>query len=153
MKGVQSEDDFGIVAEINMIPLIDVSLVLLIIFMVMTPILVQSQIKLKLPVAGNVDKASDATPMRITVTANGGIFVDDKPVADGDLTELIRQRVTDPEGGVVVEGDTASDLGIAVKVFDAARDAGVSKIGVAVQTKPSARTTPPARGGAARPAR
>jgi biopolymer transport protein ExbD len=60
VKGLQQDDEFGIVAEINMVPLIDVALVLLIIFMVMTPILIQSQIKVNLPEAG----ASESTTAR-----------------------------------------------------------------------------------------
>ena len=137
MKGIQNDDDYGIVAEINMIPLIDVSLVLLIIFMVMTPILVQSQIKLKLPTAGNVDEVTDATPLRISVSADGTIYVDQKVVSEEQLTAVIKAQALGAEASVIVEGDQDSNLGKIVKVFDAARAAGISKIGVAVQPPPA----------------
>ena len=68
------------VAEINMIPLIDISLILLIIFMVITPFLVQSQIQVNLPKASTGTKGGDEEVLKVRLAADGTMTVDGKRV-------------------------------------------------------------------------
>ena len=88
MKTASSSDKYQLVTEINMIPFIDVSLVLLIIFMVMTPILVKEQIKIDLPRTKSVNSPVDNQRLlQIDVTREGTIYVDGTTVAADDVYE------------------------------------------------------------------
>ena len=79
-------DKYRLISEINMIPFIDVSLVLLIIFMVMTPFLMKSQIKVNLPGSSSAQQITqDDKTVDIQVQADGAIFMDGKKVAAKDL--------------------------------------------------------------------
>jgi biopolymer transport protein TolR len=145
VKGLQQDDEFGIVAEINMVPLIDVALVLLIIFMVMTPILIQSQIKVNLPEAGASESSREGEEIRVLVTADGVTFIDDVAVEADDLAAVIGRKVVQPaEDTLVVEADRTADFGIVVRAMDAAKSVGIQKIGVAVKEK-SGRAAAPGR--------
>lgn len=145
MKGLQQDDEFGIVAEINMVPLIDVALVLLIIFMVMTPILIQSQIKVNLPEAGASESSREGEEIRVLVTAEGATFIDDVAVGADDLVAVIGRKSPQPaEDTLVVEADRTADFGVVVRAMDAAKTVGIQKIGVAVKEK-SGRAAGPGR--------
>lgn len=134
MKSDMGDDDFGIQAEINMIPLIDVALVLLIIFMVMTPILVRSQLQVNLPKASTVESTPPGTPVEVQVTKTGAILLDGKPVRDDQLDAALKAALPNPsEGTVVVQADGAVAFEYVVKVMDAAKKLGVTKLAVGVQ--------------------
>ena len=135
MKGGSGiEDDDSIVAEINMIPLIDVSLVLLIIFMVLTPVLVRSQIKVDLP-SSSTSKPSPDDPLRfdIKVDKSGAVFLGDQPMSVGDLSgELIRRAGGQEDAVVVVSADKTVVFETVVHVMDEVKKAGLTKIGIGV---------------------
>ena len=124
----------GPIAEINMIPLIDVSLVLLIIFMVLTPYLVTSQIKINLPktVTG---MPADSEPVKIQITAQRTFYVNGKAVLADDLNGALKSALagkTDPV--VLIEADSAVPFEYVVKAMDQAKTLGAQKLGVAVAT-------------------
>ncbi|MBI3986241.1 MAG: biopolymer transporter ExbD [Lentisphaerae bacterium] len=126
---------YRVMAEINMIPLIDVALVLLIIFMVMTPYLAQSQIKIKLPPA----KATEPSPPRdqmieVQVEKNGVISLDGKAVRRDALESALKSKLLDPElQPLVIMADQDVPFQYVVVVVDAAKKLGVTKLGVSVQ--------------------
>jgi biopolymer transport protein ExbD len=126
---------YKILVEINMIPLIDVSLVLLIIFMVMTPFLVRSKIKLNLPRSGTAERAAQNEKVyTVQVQKDGRIFVDGQGVAAGDLEKALRQAIPNPrDQAVVVEADKDVPLERFITVVDAARRIGVGKFSIAVK--------------------
>ena len=135
MKAGESDGEFRIMAEINMIPFIDVSLVLLIIFMVMTPFLVKSQIKLDLPKA----QASEATKtsnamITVQVDKEGAAFVDGQPVQPAAMEGTLKRLLLDPERQpVIVEADKEVPFQYVVAVMDAAKKIGAVKLGVSVK--------------------
>src|SRR5688572_33381076 len=95
----------GPIAEINMIPLIDVALVLLIIFMVLTPFLVQQQIRVNLPrsVAGT-DSAD--RPITVVLQREGAMTIQGQAVSAATLeTEMNRLVQAGPERPVVIQAD------------------------------------------------
>ena len=116
-----------------MIPLIDVSLVLLIIFMVMTPFLVQQQVKVNLPksVAGN--EAPDR-PIIILVRQQGEISLNGKAVSistlESDLKPLLGPKRDRP---VMVQADKDTALQYVVSVMDVAKKLQVAKFGISVE--------------------
>ena len=122
-------------AEINMIPLIDVSLVLLIIFMVMTPFLVKSKIRVNLPKAGSGEtEAGREKPVAIQVEKDGGIYVNSRRVPVADLEKALRQVVPDPRTqAIVVEADKDVPFQQFITVVDIARKIGVVNFSVAVK--------------------
>ncbi|MCM2267633.1 MAG: biopolymer transporter ExbD [Elusimicrobiales bacterium] len=124
----------GIIAEINMIPLIDVSLILLIIFMVITPFLVQSQIQVSLPKAATGVKGGEDNVIKVQLGADGEITVDGKPVKLPRLeNELILRFAKAYKKTVLVEADKSVPVERVVRVLDAAKKLGAGKVGIAVK--------------------
>ena len=126
----------GIVAEINITPLTDIFLVLLIIFMVTTSVITSQGKNVDLPSSA----VSDATPsgVSVTVTAAGEIQVDDQTVTSEQLPAVLKAKLeTAREKVVILRGDQRVMLGQAVNILDVAQQAGAQ--GFALATKPPAR--------------
>ena len=128
-------DKYRIMADINMIPLIDVALVLLIIFMVMTPFLIKSQIRINLPKA----KLKQTVPhpeqiLQIQLDVAGNIFIDGQTVPKDTLVNRLQARLPDPQSQpVMIEADKDVKFQHVVTVMDAVKRIGVSKLGINVR--------------------
>ncbi|MEI6971023.1 MAG: biopolymer transporter ExbD [bacterium] len=125
---------YRILSEINMIPFIDVALVLLIIFMIMTPVLMKSQLKLVVPDSKAADQQDpkDRT-IDIQVRSDGAVFMDGKMLNDEDIGDAIKARVTDPATqGIVIEADKDVQFQRVVDVMGAAKKLGLVKMAVCV---------------------
>ena len=121
-----------IMAEINITPLTDIFLVLLIIFMVTSVAMVQSGAEINLPEVQETD--SEPRQIVITVTPQKEIFVNARPVTMADLEVAIRQQVTaKPDVPVVLEGDKDVILGEAVKILSIAQRAGATQVAIAAR--------------------
>jgi biopolymer transport protein ExbD len=128
--------DDGVVAEINITPLTDVFLVLLIIFMVTSSVVANQSKNIDLPGA----EVSDTTPQGVTVTVDetGGILINDKPVPNEALFKELEAALADArEKLVILRGDKKVLLGQAVNILDLAQQAGAK--GIALATKPPAK--------------
>ena len=118
----------------NMIPLIDISLILLIIFMVITPFLVQSQIQVSLPKAVTGVKESDENVLKVQLGADGTMAVDGKPLKPQHLEkELILRFAKSYNKTLLVEADKSVAVERVVEVLDTAKRLGAGKIGIAVK--------------------
>jgi biopolymer transport protein ExbD len=136
----EENSDEGIVAEINITPLTDVFLVLLIIFMVTSSVVASQGKQVDLPGA----EVSDTTPqgVTVTVTPDGEILVDEQPTSEANLYAALEAALADArEKLVVLRGDKKVLLGQAVNILDLAQQAGAT--GIALATKP----LPPKRDG------
>jgi biopolymer transport protein ExbD len=135
MKNRSSSDKYQLVTEINMIPFIDVSLVLLIIFMVLTPFLVKEQIKIDLPHTKSVNSPVDERRIvQVDVTRDGSIYVDGELVKEDDVYDAIHTRLTDPETQpVVIAADRDVSFEHVVVVMDAAKRCGAKRLGVSAK--------------------
>lgn len=123
-----------IMAEINMIPFIDVCLVLLLIFMIMAPIMAQSQLKINLP--STKDSQQDITrkqTIQVQVDRNGTAYLSGLPVAPDLLESRLRQLLADPNQPVVVEADKDVPFQHVITVMDAAKRIGAQKLAVCVK--------------------
>jgi len=126
-------------AEINVVPYIDVSLVLLIIFMITTPLL-QTGVDVDLPQAEAkaVDPGNEP-PVVVTIKADGELFVNvgdnnNVPVDKEDLREKILAAVKDKPGRpVLLKGDRAVAYGEVITVMAALKKAGVPSVGLMTQ--------------------
>ena len=133
------EDD--IVAEINVTPLTDVFLVLLIIFMVTSSVAANQSKNIDLPGA----ELADTTPEGVTVTvdAAGLIYVNDVIVIEDQLFPLLEAALENSRDKLVIlRGDKQVLLGQAVNILDLAQQAGAT--GIALATKPPAKGAEPA---------
>ncbi|MEI6645252.1 MAG: biopolymer transporter ExbD [bacterium] len=130
-----SGDKYQIVAEINMIPFIDITLVLLIIVMVMTPFLVKEQIKINLPTTKSVNTPVDSKRVvQIDVTRDGAIRVDGTSVSEDGAYDAILKRLSDPENQpVVIAADRDASFEKVVVAMDAAKRCGAKHLGVSVK--------------------
>jgi biopolymer transport protein ExbD len=127
----ESHDD-GVVAEINITPLTDVFLVLLVIFMVTTSAIQNQGKTVDLPGAD----VSDSTPqgVTVTVTPEGEILVNDEPTSQDDLFATLEAALEDSQEKIVIlRGDKKVLLGQAVTILDIAQQAGAT--GIALATK------------------
>jgi len=124
-----------LMADINITPFTDVVLVLLIIFMVTTPIITHSALKVQLPKATNVENES-GQQITITVDAQGQIFVDGTQIGIRDLKEELTARMsTKSNASIVVKGDKNAKYESVVNVIDTAKLCGAKKFALAVEVK------------------
>lgn len=126
-------------SEINVIPLVDVMLVLLIIFMVAAPMM-QKGVEVNLPVSRRADKLTNAQPLYVTVPTSyrrdRRVFIDQEAVPIDVLGERMRQAMqTRTDKQVYLRGDGEVQLQELMDVFGRLKEAGVEKIGVVAQER------------------
>ena len=125
-------------SEINVTPMADVMLVLLIIFMITTPLL-QEGVYVNKPLADNAAEAPDAEAegaTMVTVTRQQEIYVNSERVLEDDLINNLADRIASaPDLPLFVKGDVAASYGKVVDVINSARDAGAEKIGLMVERR------------------
>jgi biopolymer transport protein ExbD len=131
LKPVDSErEEEEIVAEINVTPLTDIFLVLLIIFMVTSTALVQQGTSVQLPRAGKAQEGTSG--VTVTATADARVLVDGKEVPLPQLETELRQALAKAgQKSVVLQGDRALVLERAVQIMTASRLAGAERISIA----------------------
>ena len=123
-----------LMAEINITPFTDVVLVLLIIFMVATPFIYQSSMKVDLPKASKTDDVS--RDIIITINARGEIFLDNTKVDIGALKSKLSAMVkSKPESLVIVNGDKNVRYDSVVQVMDVMTQSGVKNPGLGIEVK------------------
>jgi len=129
-RGVDVDDDADIVAEINVTPLTDIFLVLLIIFMVTSSALTQQGTKVNLPRAGA--GGGEPAGIIVTATADHRIEVNGQPVALEALEATLREALLkSPDGSVILQGDKSVVLEQAVQIMTVAKEAGAQRISIA----------------------
>ncbi len=125
------------IADINITPFTDVVLVLLIIFMIITPMVIKSGIQVKLPKA-ETSRSEQGKFCTISIDAQENIFLDEKKASIGELRRLMEPRVKiNPEVVVKINGDKSIKYNIVMAILDSTRAAGASQyILVAERMKP-----------------
>ena len=128
------DDDYGDMAEINVTPLVDVMLVLLIIFMVTAPLLTQG-LTVALPTAeGKSFELASNNPAKIQVTSTGAVYLDGSPAGSTDfdttLGPMLRSRRIKR---ALLEADKSVPYGRVVAVLDVMNRAGVEQLGMVTQ--------------------
>ena len=123
-------------AEINMVPFIDITLILLIIFMVMSPMLVQMQMTVDLPKSKAINTQAEDDVIRIEVTRDGTITVMNKKLTLKNLErELILRLGKAYKKTILVQADKDVPIQQVVDVFDVAKKLGAAKLGIGVLSK------------------
>jgi biopolymer transport protein ExbD len=130
------DEDDGVMSDINVTPLVDVVLVLLIVFMITVPAIVGSApIKVNLPESGAVAMASELAPMTISVQRSGdgklAIFVNDRPTNKEGLVTLLKSIGLPPaDQPVTLAADQSLAYGDVISVMDMLHSIGLRKIAV-----------------------
>ncbi len=123
-------------AEINMVPFIDITLILLIIFMVMSPMLVQMQLTVDLPKSNAINTQTDDDVIRVEVQKDGTISVMNKKLTLKTLErELILRLGKANKKTILVQADKDVPVQQVVNVFDVAKKLGAAKLGIGVLAK------------------
>jgi biopolymer transport protein ExbD len=130
--GIQAgNEQGGLFASINITPLTDIFLVLLIIFMVATAVTIESAAHVDLPKL----QSSSAEPKGVTVTYTAAhqILVNQKPVSEADFVPVLKDALSHSTDKLVVfDGDRTVILGDMVRILDIAKGAGATQVALAV---------------------
>ncbi len=129
------DNDDGMVSDINMVPLIDIMLVLLIVFIITVPVLTHT-VKLELPRAENARDALEPDTVQLSVTADGAVHWNEEEITEKELE--IRLQATalhDPQPEIFVRGDRKVEYEHVVRVMAAVQRAGVLKLGFVTEGK------------------
>ena len=119
-------------ADINVTPLVDVVLVLLIIFMVTAPIL-QSGIEVAIPHTKTVKEITEER-LVITIDREQRVFLNNDPININQIGPQLHQKIRDPEGqSVFVRADENVPFGAFATVMDAVKQAGITNISIVTQ--------------------
>lgn len=120
-------------AEMNLVPLIDVSLILVIIFMVLTPILVNHQLTVKLPKASSGASAASDSALTIQISRTGAVTIEGVAVRWEKVEREMTLRLSKAAGKtVLVQADRLTPVEKVVSVLDYAKRLGVGKLGIGV---------------------
>jgi biopolymer transport protein ExbD len=126
--GTQDNND-QMLSEINMIPFIDVMLVLLIIFIITVPV-INHAVRVDLPQASNQELVDKLQNVRLTVSADGAYFWNDEAVADAVFEQRLQAVATQqPQPELHIRGDRAVRYERVAQVLATAQRAGMQKIG------------------------
>jgi biopolymer transport protein ExbD len=151
MASTDSDDDDGIISGINVTPLVDVTLVLLVVFMVTAKIIVSQGMPMDLPKAASGEEVQNVFSVELSI--DGKTRVDSLAVAGDDaITDLAKQaRAKNKDIRAVIRADKKVEHGRVIRVLDLLKQAGVAKIAFAVA--PTAREELPAPSLAPSPAK
>ena len=133
MKRVHQTQE--LIAEINITPFTDVILVLLIIFIIATPLISQNNIEIKLPQASSKDTITDSKPVYITISGEGIIYFENKVLTNKELKQKVNNLLRkDGELKVVIGADQSCRFQEVVGVVDILKESGVKSLNIATRS-------------------
>ena len=127
-----------LVAEINVVPYIDVTLVLLVVFMITAPLLMQG-VKVELPIADSAPlDTKNNEPLIVSIKADGSYWIDVQGTNESQTLALIKDRVAKilrqkPKTPILVWGDGAVDYAVVVNLMSELQLAGAPSVGLVTE--------------------
>lgn len=135
MAGGSSMNDEEGINDINVTPLVDVMLVLLIVFMVTANYITSQSINLELPKAAT-GAASEATNLGFSIDKDAALFLDGKPISYEELPGIIAARKeAKPDVQALISADIKTPHGEVVKLIDAVRKNGINNFAINVEVE------------------
>jgi biopolymer transport protein ExbD len=132
--GAFGSSDDELISGINVTPLVDVVLVLLVMFLITAPVLYQSAIKVQLPKAKSGEQA-EKSPINFMVSKDGELSWDQKKLSWEELTKRLAQLGPQAsEQTALISADQATPHGTVIKLMDALRQAGLSRFALNVES-------------------
>ena len=142
MNGKGGNSDF--VSEINVTPLVDVMLVLLVIFMVTAPMMVQG-LEVQLPkVEESETLPTDNDPVVLSIKENGAFFLDTHEIAADSLRSVLTSTVRPPGKQLLVRADAGVNYGKVMQAMGLIRAAGITDVGLVTLSADNSATAAPA---------
>jgi biopolymer transport protein ExbD len=133
MAGTLKGGKKGMITEINVTPMVDVVLVLLVIMMVSATYIVSQSLKVELPKASNGADAVQSLAA-VTIAKAGGVYFNQKPIAEGELAAKLKEaHASNPDVNLIVTADKEVPHGKVVHVIDVARGEGIFKFAINVE--------------------
>lgn len=120
--------DDGMMSEINVTPLVDVMLVLLVVFIITAPLLAPQSLKINLPKTDAVQNNDKPQQVSLVVDAQGNLELESMHVSDEGLAALLRGHAADPQFQLQIEADDRVAYGRIAELMALAQHAGVSKL-------------------------
>ena len=139
MAGASSSasDDAAMITDINVTPLVDIMLCLLVIFMVTTTYVVADSIKVDLPQAASGD-ATEPSTISLVYTSERELFLNGEPSSEAELRATIRaERSADAELQAIIGADRAVSHGEVVHLIDVIKQEGVVKFALNIDEQPT----------------
>lgn len=134
--GARSGGDNNTIAEINVIPLVDIILVVLIIFMVAAPLVMQPKIDISLPKSSSAKVEKDKVPMKVVLGKKGELFLNNNSITiDGLRDESKKEAARNPESAALLIADKEVTLAMVTDLVDAIKGGGVKKVAFSIQKK------------------
>lgn len=134
MAGKYSHGDEAI-ADINVVPLVDIILVVLIIFMVTAPMIMKPSIKVNLPQAASGEQTVQ-TQLNVTIAANGSLSLNGKPADATMITNEAKSALAqNPDLQAVIAADRDVPHGTVVQILDLIKTVGIKKFAISIDKK------------------
>jgi biopolymer transport protein ExbD len=134
---LESDDDDEPVAQINVVPFVDIALVLLIIFLLTSDVISRAAFKVDLPAAASAGQAVSST-VNIVVAAGGELYLDGALVSAGGLREAVLKIARgDPGLRAVIAADRQTRYAALVAIIDTVKQAGVGAFALNVEKAPA----------------
>lgn len=143
MAGIQNDEEE--ITAINVTPLVDIVLVLLIIFMVTASFIVRETVEVDLPRAANTNDKTVQGPVMVTMDKDAKVFLDGLEVTQDQLLEKMRAAVAkDKEARAIISADQSLNYGKVMGLIDLVKEAGIIKFALNIQKEAKATTAPSA---------
>lgn len=137
MSMISNKSDDGMMAELNVTPLVDVMLVLLVIFIVTAPLIVPQSMKVNLPKTQAVTQQDNAKNAQLIVEANGQTTFEGQKVSDAELGQIIKDKAMTPQFQLQITADKAVPYGRVAEIMAMAQANGVTKLSFVSQATKS----------------
>lgn len=128
-------DDSQPIADINVTPFVDIILVVLIIFMVTTPIIMNPSVKINLPKAAS---GEDTVPsqLNISILKSGDVYLSGKPSTLDAIAAYVKETVAaKPDLQAIIAADAEVPHGKVIEVIDTVKSSGVTKFAISIERK------------------
>jgi biopolymer transport protein ExbD len=126
--GNNSSQEGSMMSEINVTPLVDVMLVLLVVFIITAPLLAPQSLKINLPKTESVIHDDKLQKVSLAIDAKGEVSLENAHLSDEGLAELLKNRAVDPQFQLQIQADEAVNYGRVAQVMAIAQKAGVAKL-------------------------
>ena len=125
---VENDTDGEMMSEINVTPLVDVMLVLLVVFIITAPLLAPQSLKINLPKTDAAQQKDQPQRVSLVVDAQGNVELEKKQISDENLAGLLHQRAVAPQFQLQIEADKFVPYGRIAELMSLAQHAGVAKL-------------------------
>ncbi len=135
MAGTFAGGDDEPISAINVTPLVDVVLVLLVIFLITAPVIYQSAIKVQLPTAKSGEQ-NQKSPLNFSLTRDGTLAMNEQPADWNALPAQLEQMVrANPEQTASISADKDTPHGVVIRLMDLLRQSGIYRFAMNVESK------------------